>query len=77
MARIFTDGDFRTWESYASGGRFGLPERPKILFNCLSEQDRRARWVPFEGNQADAEEAVAGMPDDRLRELFAKSKELD
>ena len=77
MARVFTDGEFRTWEAYASGGKFGLPERPKIIFNCLSDQDRRARYVRFEGNQADAEEAVAEMPADRLQEMLTKSYELD
>ena len=77
MARTFTDGEFRGWEAYASGGRFGLPERPMVVFNCLSEPERRPRYVHFDGNQTDAEEAVAEMPVDRLKELFAKSRELD
>jgi hypothetical protein len=77
MSRVFTDGEFRSWETYASGGNYGLPELPRVVFHCLSEQDRRARYVRFEGNQASAEEAVADMPDDRLRELLAQSKELD
>ena len=77
MSRVFTDRDLLTWEMYLSGGKFGLPDRPKIIFNCLSEQDRRARYVRFDGNQADAEEAVAEMPADRLQEMLAKSYELD
>ncbi len=77
MSRVFTDRDLLTWETYLSGGRFGLPDRPKIIFNCLSEQDRRARYIVFGGDEADAEEAVGEMPDDRLRELLATSRELD
>ena len=77
MSRVFTDQNLLTWEAYASGGKFGLPERPKIVFNCLSLQDQRARYVVFEGDEADAEEAVAEWPDARLRELLSSSRELD
>ncbi|MBW3630556.1 MAG: hypothetical protein KY464_14830 [Gemmatimonadetes bacterium] len=77
MSRVFTDRDLLTWETYLSGGRFGLPDRPKIIFNCLSEQDRRARYVHFEGDEARAEEVVADMTDDRLRDLLADAHELD
>ena len=77
MSRVFTDGDFRTWETYLSGGKFGLPDRPKIIFNCLSDQDRRARYVYFEGGQAHGDQAVAEMPEDRLREMLGRSVELD
>jgi hypothetical protein len=77
MSRVFTDKNLLTWEMYLSGGKFGLPDRPKIIFNCLSEQDRRARYVYFEGGEARAEEVVADMPDDRLRELLANAHELD
>ena len=77
MSRVFTDSDFRTWETYLSGGKFGLPDRPKIIFNCLSEQDRRARYVYFEGGQAHGDQAVAEMEEDYLREMLARSQELD
>ena len=77
MSRVFTDQDLLNWEAYASSGRFGLAEGPRIIFHCLSEQDRRARYVLYEGDEADAEEAVAEMPDDRLRELLGTSRELD
>jgi hypothetical protein len=77
MSRVFTDRDLLSWEMYLSGGKFGLPDRPKIIFNCLSEQDRRARYVYFEGSEANAEEVVGEMPDDRLRELLDGARELD
>ena len=77
MSRVFTDRDLLTWETYLSSGRFGLPDQPKLVFNCLSEQDRRARYVRFNGDQADAEEVLAELPDDDLREMLAASRELD
>ena len=77
MSRLFTDADLRTWETYLSAGKFGLPDRPKIIFNCLSEQDRRARYVYFEGGQAHGDQAVAEMAEDRLKEMLARSQELD
>lgn len=77
MSRVFTDADLLTWEAYASGGKYGLPERPKIVFNCLSQPGSRARFVVSEGDEADAEEAVHRMPEDRLRELLAASRALD
>lgn len=77
MSRVFTDDDLLTWETFLSSGRFGLPDQPKLIFNCLSEQDRRARYVRFNGDQADAEEVLAELPDDRLRAMLAGSQELD
>jgi hypothetical protein len=76
MSRIFTDRDLLTWEAYASTGAFGLPDRPKVVFNCLSHQDRRARYVVSEGDRSEAEGALGEMSDDGLRELLAQSREL-
>lgn len=78
MSRTFTDANLLTWEAYASGGKFGLPEQPKIVFLCLSDPDSRARYIRFsEGDEADAEQAVSQMDDQRLRELLATASELD
>lgn len=77
MSRVFTDQDLLTWEAYPSGGKFGLAQRPKVIFHCLSHPDRRARYVVLEGDEADAEELVADTPDDRLREMLRGSRELD
>lgn len=77
MSRVFTDRNLLSWEAFATGGRFGLPERAKIVFNCLTHQDERARFVIYRGHSAEAEEAVAEMPHTDLLELLASSRELD
>jgi len=77
MSRTFTDANLLTWEVYASGGKFGLPDRPKIVFNCLSDPGRRARYVVHRGDEADAEQSVHDAPDDKLRAMLADARELD
>ena len=77
MSRVFTDENLLTWEVYASGGKYGLPDRPKVIFQCLSDPDRRARFVVLQGDEADAEEWVHEAPEDRLRETLGTSRELD
>jgi hypothetical protein len=77
MSRVFTDDDLVTWEAYASGGKFGLPEQPKIVFNCLSDPNRRPRFVIHDGQNAEAQEAVKRADDDLLREMLGSSSELD
>lgn len=77
MSRVFTDENLLTWEVYASGGKYGLPDRPKVIFQCLSEPNRRARFIHHEGDEADAEEMVHEAPEDRLRSLLSTSRELD
>jgi hypothetical protein len=77
MSRVFTDSGLLTWEAFASGGKFGLPEQPKIVFHCLSDPDRRARYVQHEGDNADAERAVRSLPEAELEGLLGASLELD
>lgn len=77
MSRVFTDENLLTWEAYASGGKYGLPTRPKVVFHCLSQPDRRAKYVLLQGDEADAEEAVHELSEDRLRELLQGASELD
>ncbi len=77
MSRIFSDGQLMTWEAFASGGRYGLPERPKIVFHCLSDPDQRARYVEHEGDNSTAQRAVAELPHAALRELLERSSELE
>lgn len=77
MSRVFTDANLMTWEAYSSGGKFGLPDNPLLVFNCLSDPGSPPRFVVYEGaDTADAEEAVHSMPEDRLRTMLAKSAEL-
>jgi hypothetical protein len=77
MSRIFTDGDLLTWEAFASTGAFGLPDRPKIVFNCLTHQDRRARYVISEGDRSEAEGVLAEMSVEGLRDMLAQSRDVD
>lgn len=77
MSQTFTDDDLQTWEAFASGGRFGLSVRPKVIFHCVSDQSRRPRFVEVQGDEADAEEMIHDSQTDRLRQLLAQSKVLE
>lgn len=77
MSRVFTDAGLLTWEAYASGGKYGLPDDPKIIFNCLSDPGRRARFVQLSGDEADAEEQVHALPEGELRQMLDGARELD
>jgi hypothetical protein len=77
MSQTFTDEDLQTWEAFASGGRFGLSIRPKVIFHCVSDRSRRPRFVEVQGDEADAEGLVHESQVERLRGMLAESKELD
>lgn len=77
MSRIFTDRSMLTWEAYPSGGPFGLPDNPKIVFHCISDPELRARYVEHEGDDADAGRTVRELNDGQLQELLAASTELE
>lgn len=77
MSQTFTDENLLTWEAFASGGRFGLSIRPKVIFHCMSDPSLRARFVEVQGDEADAEELIHDSQTSRLRELLKESKELE
>ena len=77
MSQTFTDENLLTWEAFASGGRFGLSIRPKVIFHCLSDPSARARFVEVQGDEADAEELVRESQIERLRQMLKEAKELD
>ncbi len=76
MSRTFVDENLLSWEVYASGGRFGLPTEPKIVFHCLSDEKVRPRFVPRGGDEADAEGTVYALSEEELRDLLRGSREL-
>lgn len=76
MSQTFTDDNLLTWEAFASGGRFGLSVRPKVIFHCLSDPSLRARFVEVQGDEADAEEMIHDSQVSRLRDLLKESREL-
>ena len=78
MSRVILDNDLLSWEVYASGGKFGLPEQPKIVFHCLSDPLRRSRYLVYrDGDNADAEQAVHERSESELRDMLTRSRELD
>lgn len=77
MSRVFVDDNLLTWEAYASTGNFGLPDHAKIVFHCLSDPHLRARYVTHESDEADAEELVHDVPEERLKAMLAGATELD
>ena len=77
MSRTFTDDSLLTWEAYASGGPLGLARPAKIVFQCLSDPDRRARYVQQDMDNATAERIVHELPVKQLREMLAGSTELE
>jgi hypothetical protein len=77
MSRVFIDEDLLTWEAYSSGGKYGLPDDPKIVFHCLSDRSLRARYVRLGDDNAAAESAVHSLPDDQLREMLREAQDLD
>lgn len=77
MARTFQDDGFRTWEAYASSGKFGVPDRARIVFCCLSDPSLRARYVRIDGDKSDAEREVATRADRELAALLDGAEVLD
>ena len=77
MSQTFTDAGLQTWEAFASGGKYGLAVRPKVIFHCTSDPGMRPRFVEMSGDEADAEEMVHEASVDRLRALLLDSRALD
>jgi len=77
MSKTFTDDNLLIWEAYPTSGDFGFPERPYIVFNCLSNRTLRPRVVEQDETEADAERAVATASQRELLELFRQSREID
>ena len=64
----------RIWEAYSTGGRFGFPDKPFIVFNCLTDPTLRARSIEIGGFEADAERKVQESSKAELLALFEKSQ---
>lgn len=76
MSRTFQDHDFLVWEVYPSGGRHGFSDNPHVIFNCLTQQNLRPRYVPLGRDEADAQRRIALMSDEELLELFERAREI-
>ena len=77
MSQTFTDENLLTWEAFASSGNFGVAERPRVVFNCLSDPNTAPRYVERPGDEADAEGEVREYDPHQLREMLAQSRPLD
>jgi hypothetical protein len=77
MSHTFTDENLLTWEAYASSGDWGMAVKPRIVFNCLSDPARRARYVERPGDESDAEEQVIDYDEQQLRDLLKESRPLE
>lgn len=76
MANKIVDKNLLVWEAYSTGGPFGFPDKPFIVFNCLTDRTIRARSIEVEGFEADAERKVHESSKAELLALFEKSKEI-
>ena len=77
MSQTFTDENLITWEAFASSGDFGFAERPRIVFNCLSDPQTPPRYVERPGDEASAEGLVMEYDETQLREMLARSRQLE
>lgn len=77
MRRTFYDADLREWEAYVSGGQPGTDAAARIYFLCLSEPNRRARFVAHDtGDVAAAERELLEMEDDELLAVLEEQAEV-
>jgi hypothetical protein len=76
MSRVFQDENFITWEAFASSGKFGFPDGPQVVFNCLTDRSVRPRAVRMAGDEADAQRKLENANDSDLLELFRRAETL-
>jgi hypothetical protein len=77
MSKTFSDEDLLIWEAYPSGGDFGYPDRPYVVFNCLTNRTLRPRVTELGDSEAAAERVIAHATQHELLQLFRQSRELD
>lgn len=77
MSKLFTDENFLTWEAYPSGGDHGFTDNPYIVFNCVTDPQMRARLALWQGDEADAERALAHASAQEMLDLFKRTSEID
>jgi hypothetical protein len=76
MTRTIQDEDLLLWEVYATAGDFGFPDHARLVFHCLTDPARRARFVEREGDKSDVENEVATATDRDLLELLQATEEV-
>ena len=76
MSREFLDENFVEWEAFASTGKFGFPDGPLIVFNCLSDRTIRPRVVRMAGAEVDAQRKLEQSSVQDLLALFNRAETL-
>lgn len=76
MSRTFQDENFRVWEAFPSGNRQGYSENTAVVFHCLTDRSLRPRYIPTDGDSADAERAVRSASREELLRLLERSHEV-
>lgn len=76
MTRQIQDQNFLVWEVFPSGGSFGFPEDPFVIFHCLTQRDLRPRRIRLEGGEDNAERVVRASSDADLLAMLERSGEL-
>jgi hypothetical protein len=74
MARTLQDENFLTWEVFPSAGDHGFSEQPYLVFNCLTDRNKRPRLIEFNGDEADAERFSTEATDAQLLDLLDRAR---
>jgi hypothetical protein len=77
MSRTIVDAGLRSWEAFASTGRYGFAPHARLVFHCTTDPAERPRAYEIEGDKSDVEALVATAPDAQLRELLETAQPLD
>jgi len=76
MHRTLQDRNFLVWEVYSSGGKHGFADDVNIVFNCLTQQEIRPRYVPMQMDEADAQRKIGEASEAELLEMLERAREI-
>lgn len=76
MSRTINDPELQIWEAYATSGDFGFPDHSRMVFHCLSDRTRKARFVERQGNKAEVERELTTLSDQELAEILEGAPEV-
>lgn len=74
MSRSFQDLDLLIWETYATTGAFGAPDHAHVIFHCVSDPSRRARYVEQDTSLAAAQKSLEKYSVEELRALLGEAQ---
>lgn len=76
MSRSFQDSNLLIWETYATTGAFGAADHAHIIFHCVSDPSRRARYVQRDASLAAAQKALDSLSPEELRAMLGRAAPL-